>query len=175
MEVVTKAKYLHISPRKIRLVADLIRGIDVVEAEKQLRFIPQKGGKLLLKILNSAVANAEHNFNMVKENLFISKILVDQGSTFKRWRPRAFGRPALIRKRTSHVTLILDERIKGKKRKKIKEEAKEVKEIEKKEIKDKRQKTVEPKRPPAREEKKGIFKGKINQIKKQFFQRKSIG
>lgn len=97
-------KYLRISPRKIRLVADVIRGLNTVEAEQQLKFSSKKSAKHLLKLLKSAIANAGD-----ASNLFISEIKVDSGPTLKRWRARAMGRAAMIRKRTSHITIILEQ------------------------------------------------------------------
>jgi len=96
------------SPRKIRLVADLVRGMDVEEAEIQLKFLTKKAAKPILKLLNSAVANASHNFGIEKSNLFISEIQVNEGPILKRWRARAMGRAAPIMKRTSHLNLVLE-------------------------------------------------------------------
>ena len=95
------------SPRKIRLIANLIRGSQVIEAEKQLRFLNKRAAQPILKLLKSAVANAEKN-NLTKEDLRIANILVDSGPSLKRWMPRAMGRATPIIKRTSHITLILE-------------------------------------------------------------------
>lgn len=107
-----KLRHLRISPRKVRLVANLIRGLSVLEAEKNLRFLPKRAAGPILKLLNSAVANAQHftDQKIAKEDLFISKIMVDAGPTLKKWMPRAMGRAATIRKRTSHLTLALEAR-----------------------------------------------------------------
>lgn len=110
MEVKSQLKYVRISPLKVRLVGDLIRGLSATEAQKQLRFCSKKAADSLLKLLNSAIANAEHNFQIAKDNLYIKELRVDQGPTFKRQLPRARGRADLIRKRTSHVTLVLEQR-----------------------------------------------------------------
>ncbi len=109
MKVDAKLNYLRISPRKVRLVADLIRGRRVSEAENRLSFTTKKATKPLGKLLNSAIANAEHNFDLNKDNLYISEIRVDQGPTLKRWRPRARGATNQIQKKTSHVTIVLEE------------------------------------------------------------------
>lgn len=109
MEIKASLNYLRISPRKVKLVADLIRGLNVDKAQAQLQFLTKKAASPILKLLNSAIANAKHNFNLEKENLYIEDIGVNQGSTLKRWRPRAFGRAAPILRRTSHVTIILGE------------------------------------------------------------------
>lgn len=103
---------LRLAPRKVRLAADLIRGKKVGEAERELKFLIKRASLPLIKLLKSAVANATNNFNLIKDNLYISKITVDGGTPLKRSRPRAFGRAFPIRKRTSHITLVLGE-IKG--------------------------------------------------------------
>lgn len=97
------------SPRKVRLVVNLIRGLDVKRAEIELAHLPKRAGGPLLKLLKSAVANAKNNFQIKEEHhLFIRMIRVDPGPTLYRRRPRAFGRASPIRKRTSHVSFILD-------------------------------------------------------------------
>ncbi len=116
MKLTSKSKHLHMSPQKCRLVVDLIRGLDVEKGEMQLKNLRKKASLPILKLLNSAVATAEHNYSMEKSNLYISKVFVDGGAVLKRWKPRAFGRANPIIKRTSHVTLVLDERVAGKKK-----------------------------------------------------------
>lgn len=110
MQTKAKAKSIRISPKKIRLVADLIRGMDAGEAAVQLNFSVKSAALPLAKLLKSAVSNAEENFNLDKNNLFIKEIRVDEGQTIKRWRPRAFGRATMIRKRTAQVSLVLEEK-----------------------------------------------------------------
>lgn len=114
MQAQAKLRHLRISPRKVRLVAATIRGLDVQVAEDQLRFLNKKAARPLLKLLRSAVANAENNFKLKANNLYIHELRVDAGPTLKRWTPRAFGRASAINKRTSHITLILEEKIKTK-------------------------------------------------------------
>lgn len=109
MEVSAKLRFLRMSPRKVRLAADMIRGLPVEKAEYQLTFLGRGAGQPLLKLLRSAIANAQNNNKLEKTNLFIKKITVDQGPTLKRWRPRAFGRAGAIMKRSSHINLVLDE------------------------------------------------------------------
>jgi large subunit ribosomal protein L22 len=103
------AKYIRVSPRKVRLIMDQVRGKKVEEALNMLSFAPQKGAFVLKKLINSAVANAEQNLNMDVDKLYIKLIFADEGPTLKRFRARAMGRATRIRKRTSHLTVILDE------------------------------------------------------------------
>jgi len=109
MEITAKLNYLRIAPRKVRLVADAVRGLTVMDAEYQLSFLTKRVSLPLLKLLRSAAANAKHNFSIRKEDLKIAKIFVDGGPVLKRSMPRAFGRASPIRKRSSHITLILAE------------------------------------------------------------------
>jgi len=112
MSVIAKLRYLRIAPRKVRLVADLIRGKRIEKAQNILNFTIKKAAPPLLKLLRSATANAKNNFQLDESNLYITKILVDEGPKYKRWRARARGRAEEIQKRTSHVTVVLDEIIK---------------------------------------------------------------
>jgi len=109
MEITAKAKYVRISPRKIRLIMDEVRGKKVEEALNILSFIPKKGARILKKLIESAVANAQDKSNIDVDELKIAKIYADQGPMLKRWRPRALGRATMIRKRTSHLTVVLEE------------------------------------------------------------------
>jgi len=133
MKVKAKLNNLRISPRKVRLVIDLIRGLDVSEAKIQLNFLVKKSAKPILKLLDSAVANAKNNFKLDESNLYISEIFASEGPTLKRIMPRAMGRAFHIRKRTSHITIVLDEKVI--KTDKKKEEKKVLKKEEKKEKK----------------------------------------
>ncbi len=117
MEVKAYAKNIRMSPRKVRLVIDVIRGMNVSKAETQLRFLKKAAALPVLKLMNSAVANAEHNFKLNKSDLIVKTIMADGGPVIKRFTPKAFGRSAPIRKRTSHITLILTNEGKGKKHK----------------------------------------------------------
>ncbi len=110
MEVIAKARFIRMSPRKVRLVADLVRGMDLAPAKAQLRFFRKAAALPVLKLIESAAANAEHNFKIAPEGLYIKKITVDGGPVLKRFRARAFGRAAGIKKRSSHITVWLDER-----------------------------------------------------------------
>jgi large subunit ribosomal protein L22 len=109
METRAVAKFVRISPRKIRLIMDEVRGKKVGEALNLLAFAPQKGAVILKKLINSAVANAEQNTNADVDALYIKQVFADEGPTLKRFRPRALGRATRIRKRSSHLTVVLDE------------------------------------------------------------------
>ena len=109
MEVRAVTRYVRISPRKARLVTELIKGKPVEEALTILRFVPKKAASLVDKTLRSALANAEQNPNIDVDTLYIKRIFVDGGPTMKRWRARAMGRATKILKRSSHITVILDE------------------------------------------------------------------
>ena len=107
MESNAQLRYLHIAPRKVRLVADVIRGMDVKRADLELANLPKRSSLPLQKLLKSAIQNAAHDFQQGPELLYIKKITVDGGPVMKRMRPRAFGRGAQILKRMSHVNMIL--------------------------------------------------------------------
>ena len=110
MEAKAVAKYIRISPRKARQVVDLIRGKSVAEAYAILKFTPNKGAELVENVLKSAVANAEHNYDMNVDELYVSQAYVDQGPSLKRFKPRARGRADGIKKRPSHITVMVSER-----------------------------------------------------------------
>ena len=104
------AKYVRISPRKIRLIMDQVRGKDVEEALNMLSFSSKKGANILRKLINSAVANAQQNSDADVDNLYVYRVYADEGPVLKRFQPRAMGRATRIIKRTSHLTVALDER-----------------------------------------------------------------
>lgn len=110
MEVKATARFIRHSPRKIRLVMDAVRGKSVDEAVAILRFLPHGGTREILKVVKSAAANAENNYQMIPEELFIKSIYADEGPTVKRFRARSRGMAAPILKRTSHITVIVEER-----------------------------------------------------------------
>ncbi|MBO0600848.1 50S ribosomal protein L22 [Sporosarcina sp. E16_3] len=107
------ARTVRIASRKVRLVVDLIRGKKIGEAIAILRLTPKAASPVVEKVLKSAIANAEHNYEMNVENLFVSEVFVDEGPTMKRFRPRAQGRASAINKRTSHITLVVSEKKEG--------------------------------------------------------------
>lgn len=101
-------KYVRISTRKAQAVVDLIRGKSVREAEAILQYTPKAATEPVAKLLKSAVANAENNLDMNRDDLFVAEVYANQGPTLMRFRPRAHGRASRIRKRTSHITIVLD-------------------------------------------------------------------
>ena len=109
MEVRARLRFVRIGPRKARLVAELIQGKGSEEAMNILTFTKKAAAKILIKLLKSAIANATQKKTIDIDRLYIKKITVDQGPTMKRYQPRALGRATMIRKRTSHITLVLDE------------------------------------------------------------------
>ncbi|WOV87288.1 50S ribosomal protein L22 [Sporosarcina oncorhynchi] len=107
------ARTVRIAPRKVRLVVDLIRGKKIGEAVAILRLTPKAASPVVEKVLKSAIANAEHNYDLDVENLIVSEVFVDEGPTMKRFRPRAQGRASAINKRTSHITVVVSEKKEG--------------------------------------------------------------
>ena len=108
MEVKAQLNNLRLAPRKVRAVTNLIKGKNVTEALGQLEHFVRRPVNSLKKLLNSAIANAENNFNMVKDNLYIKKLIVDEGIKLKRFRAKGFGRAAAIQKKTNHILIVLD-------------------------------------------------------------------
>lgn len=189
MAIIARLNYLRIAPRKTRLVADLIRGKSAEKAQNILKFTTKKGAIPISKLLKSALANAKNNSQLKESNLYISKITVDEGPKYKRWRARARGQAAEIQKRTSHITIILDEIKKqpkgaikpkrvGKKGKTGKIEENEPEKTEKTERISKTEKFPEKNKIPAEraklrpEPKK--FKPKIERGIKRIFKRKAF-
>jgi large subunit ribosomal protein L22 len=111
MEVKASSKFIRRSPQKVRLVIDAVRGKSVDEAVAILRFLPNAAARDVLSVVKSAAANAENNYQMAPEDLVITRIFADEGPTFKRFRARARGMASPILKRTSHITVFVDEAI----------------------------------------------------------------
>jgi large subunit ribosomal protein L22 len=109
--VLAQARYVRMTPMKCRRVVDLVRGMPVQEALDQLRFQPQAASEPVAKVIASAAANAENNQQLDRASLFIRSAYVDEGPTLKRFRPRAQGRAFRIRKRTSHITVVVESAI----------------------------------------------------------------
>ncbi len=166
MPVTAKLRHLRIAPRKVREVADLIRGKRVDEAQALLEFLVRKSAEPVLKLLKGAIASARYSFQIEKSNLYISKIFVDEGPKLKRWKPASRGRVSPILKRTSNITIVLDE-IEKKKRKKVKIE----KPTQEPKIEKEKRITEKPKFKP---EKKEIKKTKKEIGLRRIFKRKSF-
>jgi len=186
MKVSAKLKNLRIAPRKVRLTSNLIKGMDAAAAMNQLEAHVKRSNPYMQKLLESAISNGENNFGLDKNNLYVLDIIVNAGSTLKRWMPKAYGRAGQILKRTSKIEIILEERVEGKgrkskeqmekekqsrfeeKKKAEKAASKEVEEDEKKEEKSEaKNKTAENKELSKKVEKKGGITSKI-------FRRKSM-
>ena len=108
MEVKATLQHLGIAPRKVRLAAAVVKGMSVAEAEREFMYRTKRAAPILLKLLRSAVANARHNFHLESENLKVKDLRIDAGPVTARFRARAFGRAASVRRRTSHVSVILE-------------------------------------------------------------------
>jgi large subunit ribosomal protein L22 len=111
MKVRARAKYIRQPPTKVRRVLDLVRGLPVVEARSVLEFTTRRPAVVVRKVLDSAVANAEHNHALDADELLVAEAFADEGPTLKRWQPRARGRATRIRKRTSHITIVVSDGI----------------------------------------------------------------
>jgi len=109
MEIKASLNNLRMSPRKVRLVTNLVKGMNVISAQAQLGFLIKKPAPLILKLLNSAVANAKNSFDIKADNLYIQKIVVESGQNLKRWLPRAMGKATPLLKRTCSIKIILAE------------------------------------------------------------------
>ena len=110
MEARAQARYVRVTPMKARRVVDLIRGLPAAEAQAVLRFAPQAASEPVGKVLDSAIANASNNHSLDPSSLVVREAYVDEGPTLKRFRPRAQGRAYRIRKRTSHITVVVESR-----------------------------------------------------------------
>jgi len=156
MQVSAQLNNLRKSPRKVRLVANILKGIPVKKAQEQLKFLIKGSVPGFEKLLKSAVANAENNFGLDKDNLFIKDVIVNESKKLKRWLPRAHGRASLLLKRTSDIKIVLEELVEGKGRKKVKkQEIKDVKATKETEVKEKEE-TEE-----SKEEKKEVTKERV--------------
>lgn len=113
MEARAIAKFIRVSPRKARMVVDLIRGKKLDEALAILRYTPNKATDAVTKVVKSAAANAEHNYEMDRDELIISAVFIDQGPSLKRMMPRAMGRADIIKRKTSHITVVVSDKKEG--------------------------------------------------------------
>lgn len=172
---VAKLNYLKIAPRKVRLIINLLKGLNVNEAEAQLLFSKKRAGEPLIKLLRSAVANAKNKGYNDLDRLYISDIKVDKGSMLKRWLPRAQGRATPIQKKTSHIYLELNEMPESKfKTPKYKIPQKEKKDKKVKELSKKQKKKKEVPETMMPEKKSPTGKKKIGGFVRKFFRRKAI-
>jgi large subunit ribosomal protein L22 len=146
MQITVKLNHLRVTARKAREVVDLIRGKTAIDAKVLLSFATRKSATPILKLLNSAVASAKHDFQMEEENLFVSKTMVDEGPTLKRWHAMSRGRAYPIMKRSAHITIVLSEINSIKEKPEVNntkvKKTKEVKETKVKEIKAKKKRTI---------------------------------
>jgi len=109
-QALAKVTDIRIAPRKVRVVVDLIRGKDIEDALALLRFLPKRAAEVVGKVVKSAAANAEHNFELNRDRLYVSQAYVDAGPTLKRFQPRQRGQAFQIKKRSSHITVVVRER-----------------------------------------------------------------
>ena len=173
MKVSATLRYLRVAPRKVRLVADLIRGKRAQDGQNILNFTRKGAATPMLKLLNSALANAKNNFQLEPINLYIAKIEVNEGPKLKRWRARARGQAAAIQKKTSHISIILDEIRGAPKKSKIQKKAVPTASAEETE------KNPEPENRPKIEKPKFRAKSEAAKMKpqagmKRFFRRKTV-
>lgn len=188
-QITAQLNYLRISPRKVRAVAQLLKGLDVDLAEAQLRYLARRPARPLLKLLNSAASSAKHNLGLDKNYLYIKEIIVNEGMKLKRYKPKGFGLSMPIQRKTSHIKIVLDE-ISGENRKKKEAflakfprtepsltkapKASEKKAEEKKEVKtEQKQKIEKAKKEVEGIQRKGSFGG-IKTLGRRLFRRKSI-
>jgi len=148
MQVKAKLNNLRISPRKVRLVAELVRGLDVQDALNQIEASYKRGSLPMKKLIESAVSNGENNLGIDRSNMYIFSILVDAGPSLKRWMPKAYGRASQILKRTTQIEVTLEERVEGKGRK----SQEELEESRKKRMEEKMKKEKELRKEAAEKE-----------------------
>ena len=178
MEIKAQLNNLRLAPRKVRAVVNLLKGKNVNEALSQLEYFVRRPVEPIKKLLNSAIANAENNFSMVKDNLYIKSIIVDEGVKLKRMRAKGFGRSAAIQKKTSHIRLILDEYKAGLRKEKtarVKKETEVIKEEARvHDVKKPAGGEARQVRPEVKREILSPKKGVLGGLGKRLFQRKAI-
>ena len=178
MQISASLNNLRIAPRKVRLVAMTLKGMDAFAAKNQLDYLAKRSSAHLSKLIDSAIANAHNNLGLVKDNLFIKEIIVNEGKKLKRFRPKGFGMASPIEKKTSHIKIILEEKVPGLKAESINKKQQEIKpesELDKVEEGESEKiiKTGGVKRPEVKKEigkKSGALKG----LGKRLFRRKAI-
>lgn len=171
MKVTAQLNGLRMAPRKVRAVVNVVKKQDAMGAINQLNHMARRPAPQLLKLLNSAIANAENTYQMVRENLYIKELFVDEGIKLKRFMPRAQGRATEIQKKTSVVKLVLEEKVPGMKREKTKDEPKEKESIAEKQ----ESKSTEDKKPEIKRDSSKPSKFRQNIAKRlPFLRRKAI-
>src|SRR3989344_91748 len=166
---------VRLAPRNVRLVVNAVKGKNALKALEQLEFLNRRPSDPIMKLIKSALANAENNFNMVRSNLYIKEFYVDEGMKLRRYRPKAFGRTAPIQKKTSHIRLVLAEKVPGLKIEKKTEPKHEHKhDHEQGEHSAKEHKKIQTDLPGKPEVKTDLKenKGAFSSAKKKFFQRR---
>lgn len=180
-QISAQLNYLRISPRKVRAVAQLLKGLDVDLAEAQLKYLVRKPSKPFLKLLNSAASNAKNNLGLDKSYLYIKEIIVNEGAKLKRYKPKGFGLPMPIQRKTSHIRIVLDEISEEKKKKKeaILAKMPRIKNVPVEKKSEEKPKELKTEHKPKTEKeiekgsKKGSFGG-IRNLGRKLFRRKSI-
>ena len=167
--VTAQLNNLRQAPRKVRMVVGIVKGKGALKALEQLEFVMRRPSLPIIKLLKSAIANAEHNFSMVPSNLYIKEFYVDEGVKLKRFRPKAMGAVGEIQKKTSHVRLTLAEKVPG-----LKSEKKAAKEKEHTHDQDHEAKTKSKTATPEVKTELGKKGAEATNTKRKFFQRKSI-
>jgi len=148
MQVKANLNNLRISPRKVRLIADLVRGLDVEDALNQIEASYKRGSLPMKKLIESAISNGENNLGINRSNMYVFSVLIDAGPSLKRWMPKAYGRASQIFKRTTQVEVTLEERVEGKGRK----SQEELEELRKKRIEAKMKREKEIRKEVAEKE-----------------------
>ena len=172
MIITAKLRHLRIAPRKVRLVADLIRGKKLEAAQRILNFTVKGASRPLFKLLKQAEANAKNNFQLDPINLYVSRITVDEGPKLKRWRPRARGQTYEIQKKTSHITIILDELIKKETKAKMTKKVKPTA-VSEEIVGQKKETIIKPEKPKFKLEKE-LPKPKSEGVIRRIFRRKAF-
>lgn len=172
-EVKAQLNGLRISPRKVRAIVALVKGKGVIEAANQLEFYVRRSSPALLKLLNSAIANAENTYHMVKENLYIKDFLVNEGIKLRRFKPKGFGRVSPLQKKTSLIRLILAERVAGMKRPAAEVESKHVERQPQEHAEEKIKEIQKEKRPELKSEL-APRSSALGKIGKRIFRRKQV-
>ena len=171
VEVKAQLNSLRLAPRKVRAVSNLIKGKNALDALDQLEAMVKRPSLPIIKLLKSAVANAENTYNMVKENLYVKSIRVDEGIKLKRFKPKGFGRVSPLEKKTSHVSLVLGEKVSGLKRTLANKKEKSKEAAISDQITEEKQETQKHEVKTKLGRKEGVFSG----IGKRVFRRKAIG